>query len=44
MKIHQGLPCSVVPFIIAAAVSVVSITASIDKNSDHSKTNTHGIK
>ena len=43
MKSHQVLFCSVVPFIIIAAVSVVAITVSIDKISNHSKTNIHGI-
>ena len=43
MKIHQVLFCSVVPFIIVAAVSVVAITVSIDKSSNHSKTNIHSI-
>ena len=39
----QVLFCSVVPFIIIAAVSVVAITVSIDKISNHSKTNIHSI-
>ena len=43
MKIHQVLFYSVVPFIIVAAVYVVAITVSIDKNSNHSKTNIHSI-
>ena len=34
---HQVLFCSVVPFLSVAAVSVVAITVSIDKNSNHSK-------
>ena len=40
MKIHQVLFCSVVPFIIVAAVSVsvVAIMVSTDKSSNHSKT------
>ena len=38
MKIYQVFFCSVVPFIIVAIVSVVAITVSIDKNSNHSKT------
>ena len=33
MKIHQVLFCSAVPFIIVAAVSVVAIMVSIDKDS-----------
>ena len=41
MEIHQVLFCSVVPFIIVAAVSVVAITVSIGKNSNYSKTNIH---
>ena len=43
MKSHQVLFCSVVPFIIIAAVSVAAITVSIDKISNHSKTNIHSI-
>ena len=43
MKSHQVLFCSVVPFIIIAAVSVVAVTVSIDKISNHSKTNIHNI-
>ena len=43
MKIHQVLFCSVVPFMIVAAVSVVAITVSIDKNNNQSKTNIHSI-
>ena len=43
MKIHQVLFCSVVPFIIVAAVSVVAITVSIVINRNHSKTNIHSI-
>ena len=35
MKIHQVLFCSVVPFIIVAAVSVVATMESINKNSNH---------
>ena len=41
VKIHQVLFCSVMPFIIVVAVSVVAITVSIDKNSNQSKTNIH---
>ena len=43
MKIHHVLFCSVVPFIIVAAVSVVAITVSIDKNSNQGKTIIHSI-
>ena len=43
MKSHQVLFCSVVPFIIIAAVSVVAIAVSIDKISNHSKRNIHSI-
>ena len=43
MKSHQVLFYSVVPFIIIAAVSVVAITVSIDKISNHSKTNIHNM-
>ena len=46
-KSHQVLFSSVVSFIIilllVAAVSVVAITVSIDKISNHSKTNIHSI-
>ena len=44
MKIHQVSFCSFVPFIIVAAVFVVAIMVSIDKNSNHSKTNIHSIR
>ena len=40
-KSIKFLFCSVVPFMIVAAVSVVAIMVSIDKNSNHSKTNIH---
>ena len=43
MKSHQVLFCSVVPFRIIAAVSVVAITVSIYKISNHIKTNIHSI-
>ena len=43
IKIHQVLFCSVVPFLSVAAVSVVAITVSADKNSNHSITNIHII-
>ena len=35
MKSHQVLFCSVVPFMIIAAVSVVALTVSNDKISNH---------
>ena len=40
MKIHQVLFCSVVSFMIVAVVSAVAISLSIDKNRNHSQTNT----
>ena len=43
MKSHQVLFCSVLPFIIIAAVSAVAITVFIDKISNHCKTNVHSI-
>ena len=43
IKSHQVLFCFVVPFLSVADVSVVAITVSIDKNSNHSKTNIHSI-
>ena len=43
MKIHQVLFCSVVPLLSVAAVSVVAITLSIDRNSNHITTNVQNI-
>ena len=43
IKTHQVLFCSVVPFVSVTAVSVVAITVSIDKISNHTKTNIHNI-
>ena len=43
IKTHQVLFCSAVSSLLVAAVSVVAITVSIDKNSNQSKTNIHSI-
>ena len=43
MESHQVLFCSVVPFIIIVAVSVVAVTVFIDKISNHSETNIHSF-